>query len=113
MKHLKKTLCLLLAVMMLLALGVPAMAAGEVPVDFFPGQQDQRQVDEQGEVADIDVQQVLQHGGQAVDARRGKGVGKDKQLIADAHQTGQTGCDRVAAQSGPRGMMLHRSASVF
>ena len=32
MKHLKKTLCLLLAVMMLLALGVPAMAAGEVPV---------------------------------------------------------------------------------
>lgn len=30
MKHLKKTLCLLLAVMMLLALGVPAMAAGEV-----------------------------------------------------------------------------------
>ena len=87
--------------------------AGEVPVDFFPGQQDQRQVDEQGEVADIDVQQVLQHGGQAVDARRGEGVGKDKQLIADAHQAGQTGCDRVAAQSGPRGMMLHRSASVF
>ena len=38
MKHLKKTLCLLLAVMMLLALGVPAMAAGEVPVDaaHFP-----------------------------------------------------------------------------
>ena len=38
MKHLKKTLCLLLAVMMLLALGVPAMAAGEVPVDaaYFP-----------------------------------------------------------------------------
>ena len=31
MKHLKKTLCLLLAVMMLLALGVPAMAAGEMP----------------------------------------------------------------------------------
>ena len=40
MKHLKKTLCLLLAVMMLLALGVPAMAAGEVPVDaeHFPDQ---------------------------------------------------------------------------
>lgn len=38
MKHLKKTLCLLLAVMMLLALGVPAMAAGEVPLDaaHFP-----------------------------------------------------------------------------
>lgn len=38
MKHLKKTLCLLLAVMMLLALGVPAMATGEVPVDaaHFP-----------------------------------------------------------------------------
>ena len=38
MKHLKKALCLLLAVMMLLALGVPAMAAGEVPVDaaYFP-----------------------------------------------------------------------------
>lgn len=38
MKHLKKTLCLLLAVMMLLALGVPAMAAGEIPVDaeHFP-----------------------------------------------------------------------------
>ena len=30
MKHLKKALCLLLAVMMLLALGVPAMAAGEI-----------------------------------------------------------------------------------
>lgn len=40
MKHLKKTLCLLLAVMMLLALGVPAMAAGEIPVDaeHFPDQ---------------------------------------------------------------------------
>ena len=40
MKHLKKTLCLLLAVMMLLALGVPAMATGEVPVDaaHFPDQ---------------------------------------------------------------------------
>lgn len=38
MKHLKKTLCLLLAVMMLLALGVPAMAAGEIPLDaaHFP-----------------------------------------------------------------------------
>ena len=38
MKHLKKTLCLLLAVMMLLALGVPAMAAGETPIDaaHFP-----------------------------------------------------------------------------
>lgn len=30
MKHLKKALCLLLAVMMLLALGVPAMAAGDL-----------------------------------------------------------------------------------
>ena len=40
MKHLKKTLCLLLAAVMLLALGVPAMAAGEVPVDaaHFPDQ---------------------------------------------------------------------------
>lgn len=40
MKHLKKALCLLLAVMMLLALGVPAMAAGEIPVDaeHFPDQ---------------------------------------------------------------------------
>ena len=40
MKYLKKTLCLLLAVMMLLALGVPAMAAGEIPVDaeHFPDQ---------------------------------------------------------------------------
>ena len=40
MIHLKKTLCLLLAVMMLLALGVPAMAAGEIPVDaeHFPDQ---------------------------------------------------------------------------
>ena len=40
MKHLKKVLCLLLAVMMLLALGVPAMAAGEIPVDaeHFPDQ---------------------------------------------------------------------------
>jgi Leucine-rich repeat (LRR) protein len=40
MKHLKKTLCLLLAAVMLLALGVPAMATGEVPVDaaHFPDQ---------------------------------------------------------------------------
>ena len=78
--------------------------AGEVPVDFFPGQQDQRQVDEQGEVADVDVQQVLQHGGRPLMPAGGEGVGKDEQLIADAHQAGQTGCDRVAAQSGPRGM---------
>ena len=40
MKHLKKAFCLLLAAVMLLALGVPAMAAGEVPVDaaHFPDQ---------------------------------------------------------------------------
>ena len=38
MKHLKKAFCLLLAAVMLLALGVPAMAAGEIPVDaeHFP-----------------------------------------------------------------------------
>ena len=33
MKHLKKAFCLLLAAVMLLALGVPVMAAGEIPVD--------------------------------------------------------------------------------
>ena len=40
MKHLKKAFCLLLAAVMLLALGVPAMAAGEIPVDaeHFPDQ---------------------------------------------------------------------------
>lgn len=40
MKHLKKAFCLLLAAVMLLALGVPAMAAGEVPIDaeHFPDQ---------------------------------------------------------------------------
>lgn len=38
MKHLKKAFCLLLAAVMLLALGVPVMAAGEIPVDaeHFP-----------------------------------------------------------------------------
>ncbi len=40
MKHLKKAFSLLLAAVMLLALGVPAMAAGEIPVDaeHFPDQ---------------------------------------------------------------------------
>ena len=40
MKHLKKAFCLLLAAVMLLALGVPAMAADEIPVDaeHFPDQ---------------------------------------------------------------------------
>ena len=40
MNHLKKAFCLLLAAVMLLALGVPAMAAGEIPVDaeHFPDQ---------------------------------------------------------------------------
>ena len=40
MKHLKKAFCLLLAAVMLLALGVPVMAAGEIPVDaeHFPDQ---------------------------------------------------------------------------
>ena len=40
MKHLKKAFCLLLAAVMLLALGVPALAAGEIPVDaeHFPDQ---------------------------------------------------------------------------
>ena len=38
MKHLKKAFCLLLAAVMLLALGVPVMAADEIPVDaeHFP-----------------------------------------------------------------------------
>ena len=39
-RYRRRALCLLLAVMMLLALGVPAMAAGEIPVDaeHFPDQ---------------------------------------------------------------------------
>lgn len=38
MKHLKKAFCLLLAAVMLLALGVPAMAASDIPIDaaHFP-----------------------------------------------------------------------------
>ena len=38
MKHLKKAFCLLLAAVMLLALGVPVMAVDEIPVDaeHFP-----------------------------------------------------------------------------
>ena len=86
--------------------------AGEVRVHLLPGQQDQRQVDQQGEVADVDVQQILQHGGQAVDARRRKGVGKDEQLIADAHQTGQGRHGGVAAKGVPDAVFHGKDASV-
>ena len=86
--------------------------AGEVPVHLFPRQQDQRQVDEQGDVADVDVQQILQHGGQAVDARRGEGVGEDEQLIADAHQAGQGRHGQIAAQDVPSALFHGKDPSI-
>ena len=58
---------------------------GKIRVQLPPGQQDQRNVDQQRQIADADVKHVLDDGGQAVDAGGGKGIWKDEQLIAQPH----------------------------
>ena len=68
---------------------------GEVPVHVPPRQKNQRQVDEQGHVADAHVEQILDHGGKAVDARRREGVGEHEYLVAQPHDHRQRHDDAV------------------
>src|SRR5699024_10097347 len=62
---------------------------GKVRIQFFPGQQDQRNVDDQREIANADMEQILNNGGKTIDAGRSKGIGKDKQGIAQPHHQSQ------------------------
>lgn len=71
---------------------------GKVRVQLPPGEGDQGEVDDEGEIADAEMEQILQHRPDAVDARRGKGVGKDEQRIVDPHGHGQAKDDQIAAQ---------------
>src|SRR5699024_12156464 len=52
-------------------------------------------------VARLEVRQIRRQGARAVEPGRGKGVWKDEQLIADAHQAGQTRHCKIAAPCAP------------
>lgn len=72
-------------------------ADGKAVSGAFPGQKKQRQIDRQRQIADVDVQQILDHGDDAIDPGRCEGVRKDKDGIAQRHQHSHGGDDEPVA----------------
>jgi len=91
--------------------------AGEAFVNQEPGQRTERDVDQEGHVADAETGFVLDHGGNAVQTRRGEIVVDDKQLIIEGQKHGnqrycEIGKDTVGktAAVGGKGRACHRKA---
>ena len=57
--------------------------------------QSQRHIDQQTHIANADAGYVLDHGTDAVEARWGKGIGEDKQLIVQRRRQGHQRNDKI------------------
>lgn len=82
---------------------------GEAAVDEEKGEQAQRDVDDEGKVADAEssVRHIFQHGGDAVDAGGREAVGRDEEFVVERKHAGERGDEDTVADKAERSLFVY------